>query len=435
MNTTPVQTVNANIKSVFYKPSELVKIYRDKFSHENYINNQNKHLTFLKGIYIPKDGKVYNGFCYDTLRDESTNDEITIKIPFNERTKMKPNSLIRVIGILEFIILNGTIRINMDVTRVELIKRLALSPTEIKKNEILLYKNKSKGKNVDTILETILYEDKQPVIGLIFGDTSITETDFNRGLNASAKAKVQFVRLRCSFTRAEELINMLKIQDTKGFSAIAIIRGGGGNNNWGALDDIKVLDVIAKMKTPTIAAIGHPDENVFIKKIVDKEVAVPHALGVYFSNMVDDVVGKRQKSKAALVNEVKKQYEKQIIDSQKQNNELNTKLKELTKSYDNGQKLHNEQMNKANTQNQELQKRLDTITKNLTSLTSANNKLQCSITDLTKKNDEYIKQIEAAKTTIKDLNKQLNSTLSWKHIIAAAIISAIATLLIALTLI
>lgn len=396
----------------YYAPSEILNIYKGKLTTDYYTCRQGQLRIYMQGIFMLGKGQVYQGYCFDYLKDASSNSYLHIKIPLALRSQLQTGSLVNVAGILEYNVQNAysSIQLILEVTWAETVQTNVVSEEDSKRNELLLMKNRSKGKNVDAILESILYEDRRPVIGLIIAETAITETDFNKGLNAAAKEKVQFVRMRCSFARPLDLINLLKQQDLKGYDAIALVRGGGGEKDWGALDNLDVLQTIVQMKTPIISAVGHPDEQAFIKKLVDKEVDVPFALGSYFSNMVNEVIEQRAKSKAALVNEVKKQYEQELTQARKQNAALTEQMKALTKAQEEGQKLHDQQLRKANEQNAELQKSIGMI--------------NGSITELTKKNSEYALQVANSSSRIEELEKQLKDRPNWFIVILFSALSA-----------
>ena len=85
------------------------------------------------------------------------------------------------------------------------------------------------------------------------------------------------------------------------------------------------------MNTPVICAIGHVGEELFLKSIADKVAPTPNGLGQYFSEMVERVAEKRNNSRAALVEEVKKQFQKQIEETNKKNQELLKQVENLTK--------------------------------------------------------------------------------------------------------
>lgn len=396
----------------YYAPSEIFNCYKSKLTTEYYTNSKGQLRIYIQGIFVFGKNQVYQGYCFDYLKDVNSNTYLKIKIPFSLRNQLKTGSLINVAGILNYDVQNAysSIQLTFEVTWAETVQTDVVSKDDIRRNELLLMKNNSKSKNVDTILESILYEDRKPKIGVIIAETAITELDFNRGLNAAAKEKVLFERMRCSFGRPQDLINLLKQQDLKGYDAIALVRGGGSEKDWGALDNLDVLQTIVLMKTPVISAVGHPDEKAFIKKIADKVVEVPFALGFYFSNMVNEVIEQRAKSKAALVDEVKKQYEQELIQARKQNETLTEQMKALTKAQEDGQKLHDAQLTKANEKNTELQKSIDRI--------------NASITSLTSKNADYAQQVAKYSTQIEDMEKQLSNRPNWFIVILFSAISA-----------
>ncbi|MBQ9191638.1 MAG: exonuclease VII large subunit [Bacteroidaceae bacterium] len=407
---------NSNVQQTtlarYYAPSEILNIFKGKLNADYYASRQGQLRVYMQGLFVLGKGQVYQGYCFDFIKDMSSNSYLSIKIPLNLRSQLKVNSLVNVAGILEYNVQNAysSIQLILEVTWAETVQVNAVSKEDLRRNELLLQKNRSTRKNVDTLLESILYEDKKPMVGIIIAETAITETDFNRGLNAAAREKIQFVRHRCSFARPAELMNVLRQMDAKGFHAIALVRGGGNEKDWGALDNLEVLQTIVQMKTPVISAVGHPDEKAFIKNLVDKVLEVPFALGSYFSNMVNEVIEQRAKSKAALVNEVKKQYEEELTQARKQNATLTNQMKALTKAQEDGQKLHDEQLRKANEQNTELQKSLD--------------KINNSITELTKKNAEYAKQVAKASSRIEELEGELKSRPNWFIVIIFSALSA-----------
>lgn len=396
----------------YYAPSEIFNCYKSKLTTEYYTNSKGQLRIFIQGIYVSGNNQVYQGYCYDSLKDVNSNTYLQVRMPLSLRNLLKTGSLINVAGILNYDVQNAysSIRLTFEVTWAETVQTDVVSKEDVRRNELLLMKNNSKGKNVDTILESILYEDRKPKIGLIIAEAAITETDFNRGLNAAAREKILFERMRCSFGRPQDLINLLRQQDLKGFDAIALVRGGGSERDWGALDNLDVLKTIVQMKTPVISAVGHPDEKAFIKKLADKVVDVPFALGSYFSNMVNEVIEQRAKSKAALVDEVKKQYEQELTQARKQNETLTEQMKALTKAQEDGQKLHDAQLTKANEKNTELQKSIDRI--------------NASITSLTSKNAEYAQQVAKYSAQIEDMEKQLSNRPNWFIVILFSAISA-----------
>lgn len=463
-NQLPQQQAGQVVK--YYKPSELLGMFTSYLSQQD----MNKQLIFLQGIYLknPKHDTRWSS-RYDILRDENTQTEITLQIPYKLCEDLKDGNLVTVGGVLGRRVQNNShIQLMLVVSRVEVVQEQAIDENEIKRMELRRQKSTKGFKNVDSILEQLLFIDQRPKVALVFAATSITMSDFNAGIQA-AKAAIDFEEYRVNFSNSQELCQALKNIDTKGYNVIAIIRGGGGGIE--KLDELEVLETVGNMKTAIIAAIGHVEEKLFIKQLADKEAPTPNGLGQYFSDMVETVSEKKTKSRAALTEQIKKQFKDQLEAGQKQNKELQEKLTKLTKTQEETQKQHKEQVEKANKQNEELQKKLTEITKanetaqkahaeqlgklqvqlkaqteassrqskefneSLKKMQETNGQLQKSMEKLTAQNTQANKDLNEAKDKARQLEKQLSEALSnsgstlWKIIAIIAAIAFFAVLL------
>lgn len=363
----------------------------------------------------------------------------------------------------------------------------AVDEAEIKRMELRQKKASVGFKNVDSILEQKLYTDQRPRVALIFAETSITDSDFNAGINA-AKSAIDFDEYRVNFSNSTQFIERLQNVDENWYDVIAVVRGGGSGIE--KLDDLSVLEAIVGLKTPIIAAIGHVEEKLFIKQLVDKAAPTPNGLGQYFSEMVETVSEKKSKSRAVLTEQIKKQFKEQLEAGQKQNKALQEKLQALTKSQDEATKKHNEQLKTEQKQNKELQEKLKVLTenyakttktqeeankkhqeqveaankqnkqlqeqitkltenqnkqleqqkkqqeelnKNLTQMQTSNAQLQKSLTEMTTQNAKTAQKLTEAQTRAKDLEQQLaqsNGGNVWKYVAIIAIIAAVIALLL-----
>ena len=379
---------------------------------------------------------AYSGFYYDRIKDEDTQDEISIKITLNQRNELKNGNLVDVAGTIERRISpQGYIQLNLAVSRVNIVQHQVVTELEMKQSE--LWKKKSQRfKNVDTTIENVLYQSKRPSIALILPSGSIALSDFDVAKRA-ASTHFDFREYRVTFSKGMELATMLKLLDASGFTAIALVRGGGSGLE--ALDDLKVLEAVTNLNTPFISAIGHEDEKIFIKRIADKVVISPTDLGNYFRETIERVDKAMNDSMAVLREKVKKEYQAQIDKATKQNQELNKQITDLKKSYDEGQKQQKKQIEDANKLNTELQKKITDLTKSneegqkimkkqvedatkqntelqkkLGELTESNKKttenigkMQATITKLTSENTEANKSLTNANTQIADMKRQL----------------------------
>ena len=424
------------------KPSELLGMFSSYLSSVEV----NKQLIFLQGIYLknPKHDPRWKA-RYDILRDEGTQTEITIQISERLTVGLKDGNLVTIGGILGKRVMNNShIQLMLVVSRINIVQEQAIDENEIKRMELRRTKAANGFRNVDNILEGLLYTNQRPKIALIFAQSSITDADFNSSVE-TAKASIDFYEYRTSFLSSKELITTLHEVDQLDYTAIALIRGGGIGLD--KLDDIEVLEQIITLKTPIIAAIGHVEEKIFIKQLVDKEVAVPNDLGHYFKNIVEIVSEKKTRSRAILTEQIKKQFKEQLEAGQKQNKELQKKLTDLTKIQEEATKKHNEQVEISQKQNKNLQEQLKALTEqsakqskdfqeNLKKMQETNVALQKNLEKVTTQNSESLKQLNAAKEQAFKLQAQLAEAMekgtSKNYLIISAII--IITLIIALIL-
>lgn len=301
------------IKSIVteYKPSELIAIFNATLGKQN----EFAKLVSLRGIYQQRQNYQNWAFAYAGLRDESTQDEITLRMPKDKQDNLTDGNLVTVIGVLERKIdPRGSVQIQLNVTRVEKLQEQAVSEADQKKAELRRHKAQTGFRNVDGVIEQRLLADERPKVALLLANNSITLSDFEAGIQA-ARAAIDFTEFRCDFFKPGPLCQNLNDIDSKGFDVIAVVRGGGIGIE--RLDNLEVLETLAHLNTPVISAVGHPEERLAFKEIADKEVATPTALGQYLSDMVERVASMKAKSKALLVQQVSKQYADQIANLEK----------------------------------------------------------------------------------------------------------------------
>ena len=336
-----ITKVNQNSIANLFKPSEIIAILRNHLA----TGQVNQKVVCLRGIYF-KGGYVNQYFhtATDRLVDESTSDELALSMPLNIRDDLENGNVITVHGVLDRSITNkGLIQIVLKVTEVEKIKELAVSEDEIKRTELRRIKSEKGFKNVDSILESLLFQDKRPQVALVYAETSITNDDFEKGVQA-ARTHIDFKEYRVSFAKTKAFCQTLKQLDAMNYDVIAVVRGGGAGLE--ALDEVELLETLVNMNTAWMYGAGHEGEKLFILNIADKAIAVPHALGTYFRDITDGVVQKRNNSRAALVKEVEGQFKKQLEESNKKNKELLAQIEKMTKQQQEQTKANKENIEK-----------------------------------------------------------------------------------------
>ena len=394
----PIIPTTANL----FKPSEIIGILRNHLA----TGQVNQKVVCLRGIYFK--GTYINQYFHtasDRLVDESTSDELTLSMPLNLREGYENGNVITVHGILDRTITNkGLIQIVLKVTEVEKLKELAVSEDEIKRTELRRIKSEKGFKNVDNILESLLYQAERPQVALVYAETSITNEDFEKGVQA-ARTHIDFTEYRESFARTKVFCQKLKQLDTMNFDVIAIIRGGGAGLE--ALDEVELLETLVNMNTAWMYGAGHEGEKLFILNIADKAIAIPHALGTYFRDITDDVVQKRNNSRAALVKEVEGQFKKQIEDSNKKNQELTKQLEALQKQNKEQTEASNKKIEELTKAQKEHEKVVKEMTEQHKKATEEANKLHKTQNEtLQKANTQLQEQLKTQGKTLTDLQTQ-----------------------------
>lgn len=394
-----------------FRPSEIIGILRNHLA----TGQVNQKVVCLRGIYFK--GSYVNQYFHtatDRLVDESTSDELTLAMPLNLRDDLDNGNVITVHGILDRSVTNkGLIQVVLKVSEVEKIKELAVSEDEIKRTELRRIKSEKGFKNVDSLLESLLYQDKRPQVALVYAETSITNDDFEKGVQA-ARTHIDFKEYRVSFAKTKAFCQTLKQLDSMNYDVIAIIRGGGAGLE--ALDEVELLETLVNLNTAWMYGAGHEGEKLFILNIADKAIAIPHALGTYFRDITDGVVQKRNNSRAALVKQVEGQFKKQLEESNKKNKELLTQIEKMTKQQQEQTKANKENIEKLTEQqkkNLEAQQKKndETLAKfqaqskqQMEQSQKQNAALQKQLADLSKSQKESVDKLT-------EQNKQINTLL------------------------
>ena len=395
-------------KEQMYKPSELIAIFNGILSQQNV----HAKMVYLRGVYW-KNGRqdATWRYCFDILRDEDSQEEITLRITPSQRDELKDGALVTVGGVLTRQVTNkGYIQLYLNVTRIEVVQEHVVDETEVKKAELRQRKANAGFRNVDGTLEQKLFAGERPKVALLFATTSITMADFNAGIKA-AQSAIDFQEYRVSFADAGELSKTLAQIDAMNHDVMAIIRGGGSGIEH--LDDLNVLEAVISLKTPLIVAVGHVEEKLFIKQLADKVSPTPNGLGAYFSDVVEKVSEQKNKSRAVLAEQIKKQFQEQIETANKQNKTLQEQLDKLNKTNEEAQKQHKIQIEEANKQNKDLQTKLEQLNKTLgesqKSHTEQMNALQKQMKEQSDAADKARQQMQAQDA---EKTKQFNTSLA-----------------------
>ena len=329
-------TGNEGIVTTPYTPGAIISAY-------NYALQMPMELktVSIRGVYKqnPKN-QVYNGMVYDDLSEEHTEEKITILVPVSLRNNLKDNMVCTVKGYLGRRVQKyGTISIRCTVTEIVNQEKKEVDPVIAARQRVLEAYHERTFPNPEYLLRDIIASGTSPKIAAIVGQGAITDKDVQTALGtAYSKYSIDFIRTNLS--SVPTIVGQLRSTDVQGYDLMAIIRGGGSGLE--VFDDTSLLEEVIQLDTPLVTAIGHDEDSPFIEKVCCKSFSTPTSLGIWLKDLYEHVTEDLEKSKAALVENVKKQYQETMDFQAKRLQDSKKDAEEARKSANEFKKLMNE---------------------------------------------------------------------------------------------
>ena len=334
-----------------YSPTDIINITKEQLKTAG-------ALVTVEGIYVQCGTKDYRGVWYDAIKSQYASHKLTAIVPTPLRLQMNEGDMVQVSGTIEKALNdNGQIQLQLRVTNFLGKQEKQMDDTERRALELQQVKSNRGYRNVDSLLETILYEgQRRPRVALLFAEASITDQDFRAGIQASEK-DIEFNYNGTTFTRIPDFIRKLQTLDSSAFDVICLVRGGGSGIEE-VFGNADLAETVIGMQTPVVSAIGHQVDNPLVCKVTDKNIGTPSLLGQYFKDMVERITGEKAHSKAALVEQVKKQFTTQIETQGKQITELQKQMAEQNKSFRDSMDKYAKEVSDAKLANKDLQEQM-----------------------------------------------------------------------------
>lgn len=158
-------------------------------------------------------------------------------------------------------------------------------------------------------------------LSLIYSSSSAAQVhqDF-LGALGDLQHEIKIEELTTRFNNLNELLATIDM--AKG-NVIAIIRGGGDNNDLMIFDEDKVLQKIAGLKSYRIAGIGHSADNNLVNAVVDYSAITPTDAGNHLKEQLTQ--NKRDMWEISNLRQDFKKLEANMLELQTANNELQSK--------------------------------------------------------------------------------------------------------------
>lgn len=300
-------------------------------------------------------GAFYNGSYYDSLRDESTDAQITLVVPALIRNELQPNKTVTINGYITRRVVNNASRIEIQLTVTELVGQTQnkYSEEELKRIEIQQAKAAAAFRNVQGwIKEQILLEHPFRIT-VIIGKTAIIDN----GIKHQLRESIAFYQLdfrRINLSSETEIVNTIRQLDENRTDMIVVSRGGG--ENLDIFNKLTIAEQALSLKAFFITAIGHKDDVTLLQKVADKAFITPSEFGQFLNDTYNHTVEEAQHSRAQLVESVTRQlsagYQKEIDNLKEQVKNLEELKKQSSADM---QKVYEEKINGLNQLQQEKQ--------------------------------------------------------------------------------
>lgn len=151
---------NSNIApKEFFKPSEIIRKFNDFLAR----SSTSAKVMYLRSIYLKSPSNTaYSSSYYDHIKDEDTQDEISIKITLNQRNELKNGNLVDVAGSIERSI---TLWANIEVFDERPIGELFAKAYENRDWETVVSIGESLMGEIDTLNLSIGYAEALAALG------------------------------------------------------------------------------------------------------------------------------------------------------------------------------------------------------------------------------------------------------------------------------
>jgi exodeoxyribonuclease VII large subunit len=326
---------------LIYSPSAVLNLFNNSISI-----SQSKRMIQLKGVFLQGRSSAYNGYYYDTLRDESSDAQLTLIIPALIRNELQLNKTITVNGFITKRVMNSSGSIQIQLTVTDLVEQTQnkYSEGDLAKISLLQAKAATGFKDVQGFIKSKIINEEPFRIAVIIGKSGIIDNDIKHQLKESIGFyDLQFFRV--SLTSETELTNEMKRLDDLGFDIIVISRGGG--EQMEVFNKLPVAEKSTTLRALFVTAIGHKDDVSLLQQVADKAFITPTAFGQFLNDAYNQTIEEAAHSKAKLVESIKTSL---AANYQKQIDNLNEKLKGVEDLKVGAEKLQNEKLAMLNEQ-------------------------------------------------------------------------------------
>lgn len=287
------------MEQLFYTPAAILQIFNNAIAVK-----ETKQLMQLKGIYTPGRGANYGGMFYDSLRDETTDGQLTIIVPALLREKLQVRTTIECTGFLLRRVTPNASKIDIQFQLTEIIGSAenAFSEEALTAVKLQQIKANSGYRDVTGFLKAKLARGERADIAVLVGRNSIIEHDIRHAVkDAVGYFNIVFEQINLS----NEFEIMRGFDGEADMDVIVLARGGG--DNLDIFNRSSLAEAALELEPYFITAIGHEQDTPLLQKIADKAFITPTAFGQYLYDLYQETTEQTALSKTKLIEDITKQ--------------------------------------------------------------------------------------------------------------------------------
>lgn len=312
--------------TVFFSPSSIAAIFNAAT-----VTKEEKKIIQVRGIFKKAGTANYGGYYYNKLKDEASDNSITLLTSAIMHNQLEDNKTIEFNGFISRRMEKDG-KITLIINLIELLaQRINKFSEEETQKIVLLNRKVSNGfKDLDAHIKNAIFHNRRVSIKVIMGRSAIIDSDIKKAMEAAISLyDIEYHRI--SLSSPAEISNTIRALDNEGADLICIARGGG--DNLEIFDNVSVCESVIDAKTIIASAIGHAQDITLLEKLADKKFITPTQFGNYLKEIYNNSVEEFEQSKAKLVLDITTQlsagYEKQVQNLSEQL-KLNAALHEKT---------------------------------------------------------------------------------------------------------
>jgi len=306
-----------NTSGTSMTPSALLQLFNNALSPTPL-----KTMLLVKGIYKPGKGANYNGYYYDSLKDEATETSLTLIVPALLRGKLAADKTIEFHAFMtkRVVPVGGRIELHLNITDLVAQTQNRYSDKEVRALAIQQEKVARGYRDAEAFIKARIVQEQKVTVTILVGKTAIIDSDIKHALGEGVGFyDVRFERI--SLSSESEILGALEQYNDSGLTDLLVLSRGGGEN-MEIFDNPAIAEYCLGLEPIFLTAIGHKENVSLLQRIADKAFITPTALGQWLRVLYNDTVAELENSKAKLVEtistQLKTNYEQQVQNLQGQ---------------------------------------------------------------------------------------------------------------------